>query len=252
MNIRTVPTPVSEKAGILLARTVPGVTPIEQTALLNLNSINRFVGRNSVIAHEAQPQDKLRLFISGWAVKSVGLTEDRRQIVGFVLPGNLEGLHADFRQASATDVVTLTRCEIAEFSLSDVLQLAQTFPGIGAGLRKYMTGEATILADQVLRLGRMTAYERVVHLLLEIFTRQAPGGSNGTSVPFPITQSIVADALGLSVVHVNRQIMRLRQERLLDLDRKSLIIYNFQRLQQISGYRSRLLETAPFFVGAAE
>ncbi len=252
MNIRTVLSQTSEHAGAMLARVVPGITPIEQTALVNLQSINRFVGRNTLIAHEAQPQDKLRLFVRGWAVKSVGMTDERRQIVGFVLPGNLEGLHADFRQASATDVVTLTRCEIAEFSLSELLQLAQTYPGIGAALRKYMAGEATVLGDQVLRLGRMTAYERVIHLLLEIFSRQAPGAPDGTSVPFPLTQSIVADALGLSVVHVNRQIMRLRQEGLLDLDRKSLTICNFQRLQKISGYKPRLLETAPFYVGVAE
>lgn len=252
MNIRTVPSYIADNAGARLARVVPAVTSIEQTALANLPSIHRFVGRNTTIAHESQPQDKLRLFISGWAVKSVGLTGDRRQIVGFVLPGNLEGLHADFRQASVTDVVTLTRCEIAEFSLSEVLKLAQTYPGIGAALRKYMVGEATVLGDQVLRLGRMTAYERVIHLLLEIFHRQAPAAPDGTSVPFPLTQSIMADALGLSVVHVNRQIMRLRQEHLLDLDRKSLTIGNFQRLQQISGYRPRLFETAPFFVGAAE
>ena len=249
MNIRTV---LSENAGARLARAVPDVSPIEKSALMNLPSINRFVGRNTAIAHEAQPQDKLRLFISGWALKSVGLTDDRRQIVGFVLPGNLEGLHTDFRQASVTNVVTLTRCEIAEFSLADILQLAQTYPGIGAALRKYMVGEATVLGDQVLRLGRMTAYERVIHLLLEIFSRQAPCAPDGTTVSFPLTQSILADALGLSVVHVNRQIMRLRQERLLDLDRKSLCIYNFQRLQQISGHRPRLVETAPFYVGAAE
>ena len=253
MNIATSEHGSTELSGARLARVIPGVTPIEATALTNLPAVNRFVGRNTVIAHEAQPLDKLRLFVAGWAMRSVGMAGERRQIVGFVLPGDLEGLYADFRQASATDVVTLSRCEIAEFALSDVLQLAEDYPGIGAGFRKYMAAEAAILGDQVLRLGRMTAYERVIHLLLEIFDRQASGAPDGTIVDFPITQSIVADALGLSVVHVNRQVMRLRQEGLLELDRKTLKILDFNALQRLSGYKVRVREVAPaYYTGAAE
>lgn len=242
MYIRDSNAQFGDQAGARLAGVIPGITPIEKQALTNLRFVNRFVGRNTVIAHEAQPLDKLRLFTAGWAIKSVGMAGDRRQIVSFVLPGDLEGLYADFRQASSTDVVTLTRCEIAEFALADVLQLAQDFPGVGAGIRKYMSREAAILGDQVLRLGRMTAYERVIHILLEIFDRQASGAPNGTVVDFPITQSVVADALGLSVVHVNRQVMRLRQEGLLELDRKSLTIHDFNSLQRISGYKTRPVE----------
>ena len=252
MNILATAPRDGELAGAKLARILPDITSLEETALANLRSVNRFVGRNIKVAHEAQPLDSLRLFISGWAMRSVGIAGGRRQILGFVLPGNVEGLHSDLRQASSTDLVTLTRCEIAEFSLVEVLRLAEDFPGIGAGLRKYMATEAAILGDQVLRLGRMTAYERVVHLLLEIFDRQAAGASNGTTVDFPITQSIVADALGLSVVHVNRQVMRLRQEGLLELDRKSLTILDFNRLQAVSGYKMRQMPTAPAFTGAEE
>ncbi len=242
----------NDRVGTMFARTLPGLTHYEEAALANLSSVRRFVGRNTVIAREAEYLDKLRFFVSGWAMKYVGLSEERRQIIGFVLPGNLEGLHADFRQASTTNVVTLTRCEIAEFQMTDIQNLAHDFAGIGAGFRGYMSREAAILSDQVLRLGRMTAYERVCHFLLETFDRQCPDCPNGSTVPFPITQSIVADALGLSVVHVNRQVMRLRQERLLDLDRKSLTIHDFRRLQSISGYKSRRSERELSYAGAAE
>ncbi len=252
MNIRVGAPQGFDRAGDRLARVIPDVTAIEQTALANIPSVNRFVARNTLIAREAQPLDKLRLFISGWAMRSVGIADDRRQIVGFVLPGDLEGFYADFRQASATDVVTLTRCEIAEFSMSDVLRLAHDFPGIGAGFRKYMLAEGTILGNQVLRLGRMTAYERVSHLLLEIFERQVSAAPDGTIVDFPLTQSVVADALGLSVVHVNRQVMRLRQEGLVELDRKSLKILDFNRLQAICNYKIKLMPKAPAFAGAEE
>lgn len=242
----------NERVGAMFARVFPGLTHYEKAALANLSSVRRFVGRNAVIVSEADFQDKLRFFVSGWAMKYVAMSQGRRQIIGFVLPGNLEGLHADYRQNSTTNVVTLTRCEIAEYQMTDIQNLAHDFAGIGEGFRGYMAREAAILGDQVLRLGRMTAYERVCHFLLETFDRQCPDCPNGSTVPFPITQSIVADALGLSVVHVNRQVMRLRQEGSLDLDRKSLTIHDFRRLQSISGYKSRRAEREMAFAGAAE
>ena len=241
-----------DRVGAMLAKVLPGLTHYEQAALANLSPVRRFVGRNTVVAAEAEYLDKLRFFVSGWAMKSVTMTQNRRQIIGFVLPGSLEGLHSDSRQASTANVVTLTRCEIAEFQMNEIHNLAHDFSGIGAGLRAYMARDTAILGDQVLRLGRMTAYERVCHFFLEIFDRQCPDCPNGSTVAFPVTQSIVADVLGLSVVHVNRQVMRLRQEGLLDLDRKSLTIHDFRRLQAISGYKSRRAEREMAFRGAAE
>ena len=254
MNMMTQGNRQSQLPGALLAASIPGLAHYEASALSSLIAINRFVGRNVQVAAEAERTDKLRVFVSGWAMKSVGISGQRRQIIGFVLPGNIEGLHTDFHQTATSDVTTLTSCEIAEFRMNDVLALLREFPGIGAGFRAYMAREAAYLGDQVLRLGRMTAYERVCHFMLEISDRQTAARANQATVAFPITQSIVADALGLSVVHVNRQVMRLRQEGLLDLDRKSLTINDADALRRISGYKSRTLEmeTAPSYAGAAE
>ena len=241
----------NETAGDSLAKIFPSLSHFEQVALQNLPSVRRFVGRGTRITSEYQRLEKLRLVLRGWAMKSVGLPGERRQILGFTLPGNLEGLQSDIRQSSTCDVTTLTRCEIAEFSMQDVLRLSNEHAGIAAGFRMFMAREAAILGDQVLRLGRMTAYERVCHFLLETYDRQNPGRRDGGTVEFPLTQSIVADVLGLSVVHVNRQVMRLRQERLLDMDRRSLTMYDVARLTSISGYKSRQTESVPEYIGAA-
>lgn len=241
-----------ENAAASLATIIPGLTQTERTALESLPSVRRFVGRTKLITAEAQRLEKLRLIVRGWAMKSIGLPDDRRQIIGFALPGNLEGLYGDFRQPSTCDVTTLTRCEVAEFSMREVLTLSNAHAGIAAGFRMFMSREAAILGDQVLRLGRMTAYERVCHFLLETFDRQNPHGPDGTSVEFPLTQAIVADVLGLSVVHVNRQVMRLRHEGLLDMDRRSLTIYDFNRLKAISGYKSRRIEAVPEYSSVAD
>ena len=85
----------------------------------------------------------------------------------------------------------------------------------------------------------MTAYERVCHFLLEMHDRQLPLGEAEGSVEFPITQTTVADALGLSVVHVNRQVMQLRREGLVSLDRRSFTIHDVERMKAVCGYKSR-------------
>jgi CRP-like cAMP-binding protein len=74
------------------------------------------------------------------------------------------------------------------------------------------------MRDQVVRLGRQTAYERLVHLVLEFYGRlQAIGMVDGDSFALPLTQDILADALGLSVVHINRTLQQVRRDRLLDM-----------------------------------
>lgn len=252
MNVMVANSKPEGLASQSLADVIPGLTRLERAAMVQLPSVHRFVGRNVKLMVQGQRLDRLQLFVRGWAMKSVGLSADRRQILGFVMAGDLEGLHSDGGQSATADVTTLTRCEIAEYSADEVLALSNDYPNIGTGLRQLMAREAAILRDQVLRLGRMTAYERVCHFFLETFERQYAGGADGTSVAFPLTQCIAADALGLSVVHVNRQVMRLRSEGLVDVDRRSLTIHDFARLQAISGYKSRRIERMPAFAGAAE
>jgi len=89
--------------------------------------------------------------------------------------------------------------------------------------------------EQVVRLGRMTAYERVCSFLLDIYERQEPTGADMGTVDFPITQTVVSDALGLSVVHVNRQVMQLRREGLVTLNRRQLTVHDANALARACG-----------------
>ncbi len=189
---------------------------------------------------EGQRVEKLRLICSGWAMRSIGMADGRRQIVGLLLPGNLMGLLTDARSTSTFEITALTRCEVAEFDIDDFNDLVRNSPRFSQSVRSQLALESAMLGDNLLRIGRMTAYERVCHFLLEIFDRQMPSLKSEGTVDFPITQATVADVLGLSVVHVNRQVMRLRREGLVNLDRRSLSITNATVMSSACGYRSRL------------
>ena len=224
----------------LLARAFPGLSKEDHGVLGVIPTIHRFVSRDTNLVTEGARQTKLRLICSGWAVRSIGLSDSRRQVIGFELPGDLVGLSFDKCANSTNDVRTLTPCEIAEFDLEAFLAVARLQPKIASGLHRYLAWNLCTLGDQVMRLGRMTAYERVCHFLLEIHDRQMPLHEQvEESVDFPITQTVMADALGLSVVHVNRQIMQLRRQGLLSLDRRSFTVHDVDQLREISGYKSR-------------
>lgn len=227
--------PLLDSALRQLARALPGLPEQGTRALGSLQRVHRFFDRDAVIVARGEEANGLRLVSRGWAARSVGIDADRRQILDFVLPGDLAGLHVDRRGRSTCEVVALTGCEVIEFDLAEVARLAGAHPEIGRALRSVLERELALLGDQVLRLGRMTAYERVGHFLLGLYLRQGgPDRPDGT-VDFPVTQTLVSDALGLSVVHVNRQVMQFRREGVLTLDRRTLTVRDERALRRIAG-----------------
>ncbi len=216
--------------------------------------MHRFVGRNRTIFDEGEHIAKLKVLCSGWAIRTIALDSERRQVLGVCLPGDILGFHRDSGHVSTCKTVALTACEIAELELHEVERVAKTNPEVGECLRYQLARELSHANDHLLRLGRMTAYERVCSFLLDIYTRQQPHSFHAASVAFPITQTVMADALGLSIVHVNRQIMRLRREQLVTLNRRELVVHDTKRLSEICGNRGAYLEVFPevFSATAAE
>lgn len=223
----------------VLDRSMPHLSADEREALRHLKVVHRFVGRSNLLQREGEVVTHLRVLCKGWAMRCRWLDEERRQVLDFVLPGDLIGLHVDGAGASISDVVTVTACEVGEIDAEQMERASASNTGLAIGLNQFMSRQLTLANDQVLRLGRMTAYERVCSFLLEIFARQQQDGSAPRVVDFPVTQTVVADLLGLSVVHLNRQVMRLRREGLLSLSRRQLIIHDEARLAQVARYRDR-------------
>lgn len=236
-----------EDAISLFAARMQGLNADDWSVLRDLPVLHRFIGRNRPILQGGGHVSCLRVLCKGWAIRVVELDEQRRQILDFVLPGDVIGLHMDGGQMSTSHVIALTAREIGEIELRELERVARARPAISAGLRHHLTHELSQSNEQIMRLGRMTAYERVCSFLLDIYLRQrqrqrSPGSR---AVDFPITQTVVADALGLSVVHVNRQVMQLRREGLVTLNRKKLIVHDAKRLAEVCGVSNRRFEAEP-------
>lgn len=194
--------------------------------------------RGATIAQPDTPP-RVRLLVSGWAAHVRDLPDGRRQIVRLLIPGDLCGALRPEAGHNTCTVVALTRARVADMG-NIVRALDPENPAharLGALIAVATAGEAEALVTQVVRLGRMSAYERTAHLLLELFDRlSAAGLAQGRRMPFPLTQDNLADALGLSIVHVNRTLQQLRREGLIEYRASAVTLLDRDQLAEICGY----------------
>lgn len=151
----------------------------------------------------------------GWACRYRLLRDGRRQILGFIVPGDCIGWFAAGVGDGVADhsVATLTRCRAHPFAPADLAAVRRKFPAVRAAFDRTIRRDLAMLRERVVDLGRRTARERLANLLLELRHRLGRVGlSDGRAFELPVTQETVADALGLSVVHVNRILRRLSAE----------------------------------------
>ncbi|WP_170300673.1 Crp/Fnr family transcriptional regulator [Rhodoplanes serenus] len=204
-----------------------------------------FVPAGTALHREGEPLHKPSALLAGWACRLRLLADGRRQIFDFLLPGDLVG-HPGLLDGpslagacAASSAVTLTAVSLAGTGcLFEMVREPERFPGLARAWAAAQARQEAYLLNHVVRLGRQSAYERLAHLLVELGHRlDEIGYPLGTFVPMPLTQETLADALGLSVVHVNRTLQQLRRERLIELKAASLRLIDPPALAAIADFR---------------
>lgn len=194
---------------------------------------SRRIQRKRELLTENEEIPETLLILSGWAMRIRLLEDGRRQVLGFLLPGDLVGLSYLESAVASTTVVAVTDMDIC----------TAPHPSISPSLaRGYETGrmfEETYLLAQITRLGRMNAHERITDLLLELLDRlELAGLALRGRLEIPITQELIADALGLTSVHVNRTLQALRRDGSLEGKGRDFIVSNPDALRQSIGRRT--------------
>lgn len=196
-----------------------------------------------LLASERQATSRPRFIIQGWAARVRWLADGRRQIFGFLLPGDAVGVCLRPSRVAST-IVALT--PVQSLDASAVQQVISGDDDCWDSLRDAIHLRCELeemrLLNQILRLGRQTAYERICHLLLELRERLAAVGiGEEACFPLPLTQEVLADATGLSVVHVNRILKQLRSERLIDLQAGQVRLLQPDAMETIADYQRPVL-----------
>lgn len=201
-------------------------------ALQAARDLNFSCGARSDLINEGEEIGRPLLILEGWAARIRLLEDGRRQILSLLLPGDLIGSCRQSRPLAVSTISAITGLRLCPApSAEDLPDLAEAYAVSGA------LEEAYLLAN-ITRLGRLTAYERICDLLLELHERLSLAGLTGHGAFYvPMTQEMLADATGLTSVHVNRTLQALRHERELSWKSREVVLADPARLAAQTGRR---------------
>jgi CRP-like cAMP-binding protein len=195
------------------------------------------VEAGGALVRENQLNAQLFTVYSGWAFRYKSLSDGRRQILNFLLPGDLVGLQQEFGEVSTHGIEALTDCTLCVFQNDSLWDVFREHPRLGYDITWLSAHEESHVDDNLLTTGRRNATERVAMLLMHLYQRLERIGlvEDGT-VAFPLNQQHIADALGLSLVHTNKTLRRLSLLGLHELKNGRLRLLNTRALARIAEY----------------
>lgn len=201
----------------------------------------RFAAREHLV-HERSGAEGIFLLVTGFACRYKMSPDGRRQIVGLLLPGDLCGLGMFIRQKADHSVSALRSSSAAVLRGDVVAALLERHPGMGQAFWWLTATDDAITRQWVVNVGYRNAFERVAHLLCEIFWRQDRAGLVHDGLcEMPLTQIELGEALALSSVHVNRTLMEMRRAGLIRLQSGRLEMVDRPGLEQAAGFDPQYL-----------
>jgi CRP-like cAMP-binding protein len=177
------------------------------------------------------------LILNGWACRYKLLGDGRRQILSFHIPGDVPDLQSLHIHTMDHGLATVTKATVAFIPHDSLRELTLRHPSIGALLWRDTLIDAGIFRAWMVGMGRRSAYEQVAHLFCEMYLKlQAVGLAEHYRCPLPLTQIDLADALGLTNVHVNRVLKEMRGRTLITLDGQTLVIEAWDELLRVAEF----------------
>lgn len=177
------------------------------------------------------------LLVEGVIARFKDLAEGQRQITDLHVPGDFVDLHGFLLKRLEHHVGTLTPARIAIVPHAALKEITERQPHLARLLWLSTLIDGAVQRERLLSVGRRSAVGRIAHLICELHLRQAVVGQvEGTSFKLPVTQLDLADATGLTSVHVNRMLRQLRDERLVTFRSGVIEIHDLARLEQLAEF----------------
>lgn len=199
----------------------------------------------TIIAESIQSEELYTLF-SGWAFRYKTLSDGRRQILNFLLPGDFVGLQEKMSDKSMHGVEAITDVQLCGFKRHGLWDLFRLHPTLGYDITWIAAHQENVLDENLLSVGRRTGVERVAMLLIHLYKRMKNlGRMQDETVDFPLTQQHIADALGLSLAYTNKTLKRLTKQGFHEITDSRLKMINVEALQKLAEYRAAELRSRP-------
>jgi CRP/FNR family transcriptional regulator len=191
----------------------------------------QFATAGTTIVEEKTHNPKLYTVLSGWVFRYRTLDDERRQIINFGLPGDFLGLQATLDDPMSHGIEALTEVTLCQFEREKLWELYADHPLLAFDMTWLAAQQERSFEEHLLTLGQRTAFERVAYLLWTLYDRaRAVGLVMDDSVRLPIRQHHLADTLGLSLVHTNKTLQKIRRDGAIEIADQYLHVNDEQRL----------------------
>ena len=219
--------------------TVIEFTEVEQNQLSNLQERAIKIAKGEVLLQEGLSEDKMYIVQSGWTSMYKDLPNGERQIINFALPGDCVGLRSIFLKKSDHSFEALTAAQISSVGAGQLLRLFDDHPRIRDAFLWSAAREESMIVQRLTSLGRRSAIERIAYFFLELLERLTLVGLAGNAeFKCPLSQSTLADALGLTAIHVNRIMRQLQERKLMTARYGKVVIHDPNELGILAGYHA--------------
>jgi CRP-like cAMP-binding protein len=222
-----------------------GALPPEDRALLEglVADVRDFSVRRDIIRVGERP-DHVHLMLEGWSCRYQVLPNGGRQITAFLVPGDFCDVHITMLGQMDHSIGALSQSRVAFISRAVMLRLADR-PAIAKAMWWASLVDEGVLRAWIVNLGRRDAFDRVAHLICELYARlRNVGLAEAGAFELPLTQEELSDALGLTSAHIGRVLKRLHSEGLMTFKRQQIVIADIDELRRASGFDAGYLHLA--------
>ena len=220
-----------------------GLRPLADTQREYIQTIKQaehLYERGDVLLSEGEETHHLFTVLEGVLIRFRTLDDGRRQIVNFMFPGDLVGLQGAFDEPSSHSVEALRQSRLCVFKRVDFVHLVKAHPRLGYDVTWLAAKEEKALEGHIVTLGQRSAKERVVFLAVWLLERAIMTGiaREGNALRISVTQTQIADMLGLSLVHTNRTIRALAKENLVHWEPRELCVPDMAKAADFAGFEN--------------
>ncbi len=236
MNTNT--SPLTQKLSAFVALAEAELAVLEQ-----LHQRRRTFEAGRDLVHQGQSEQAAYILAAGWVVSYKIQPDGSRQIVDFQIPGDFLGLRSVLLHTSDHGIEPIVEIEAAEVLVSDLLQAFAETPRLATAILWAVSRDEAMVVEHLVGLGRRDADARMAHFLLELGVRLSlVGMGSKKGYACPLTQYHLADALGLSAIHVNRVLRKLREDELVTFRDGFVTFNNYEGLVKLADFDPAYLD----------
>ncbi len=193
--------------------------------------------------HQGQTDQAAYILSDGWVCSYKLMRDGKRQIVDFQIPGDFLGLRSVLFHTADHNIEPITPVTASEVLASDLIDAFSSSPRLATAVLWAASRDEAMVVEHLVSIGRRSALERTAHFFLELSARlKLVGLGTVEGYACPLSQYMLADALGISAVHVNRVLRELREEGLLTFQKGKVTIHDFEKLVDVADFDRTYLD----------